>query len=516
MGFVWHVAVRYFRSTRADAHIRTLSRLTAGGLAVGTAALVLALAALAGFQDVLLDDLARHTPALQIELSGEGALGGAGADAAPTEAVRGLAELAAATNGVAGVQELLNARGWLADGDRPFAVEVLGYEKAPPPWIPIQAAPESGLPVPGLPGSGLIVPISVALRMGLAVGDNVRVVSPRPGLTPVGPRPRTRMLPVDLIYRSGRADEAADPVLMPLGQASALFARGDRRLDLTLAPATDPEDIAVFLRQGIDPAVATVTTRGQANRALLFVLRLEKGLVFSAVALIVAVASFALLAALSMVLSSKRSEVGVLAAMGAPPARLQRVFLLLGALLSVGGAGLGGALGAALAAFLDRYRVISTPSDVYVVDYVPFLVRGGDVLVVLAVTVLFTAAAALIGARQGQPSAPGRGDAERPHVISVAGVDKAYQDGAVRRHVLRGVDLEVARGETAAVVGPSGSGKSTLLNILGALDAPDAGSVRVAGVELTASRPSAPRRLPQPVPRLRLPVPSTAAGLHGA
>ncbi|MXX74332.1 MAG: ABC transporter ATP-binding protein [Holophagales bacterium] len=76
-------------------------------------------------------------------------------------------------------------------------------------------------------------------------------------------------------------------------------------------------------------------------------------------------------------------------------------------------------------------------------------------------------------------------------MIEAAGVTKAYQDGAVRRQVLRGVDLEVARGETAAIVGPSGSGKSTLLNILGALDTPDAGSVRVDGVDLTAARPSA-------------------------
>jgi len=187
---------------------------------------------------------------------------------------------------------------------------------------------------------------------------------------------------------------------MPLHRAAGLFAGGDRRLDLTLADGVDPEGIGAFLRPGIDPAEAPVTTWRQANRALLFVLRLEKGLVFSAVALIVAVASFALLAALSLVLSSKQSEVGVLSAMGASPARLQRVFLVLGALLSVGGASLGGAAGALLATFLDRYRVISTPSDVYVVDHVPFLVRSSDVVLVLATTVLFTAAAAVIGARK--------------------------------------------------------------------------------------------------------------------
>ena len=379
MGFVWHVALRYFRSTRADAHIRVLSSLTAGGLAVGTAALVLALAALSGFQNHLLRDLAQHTPALQVELGG-------GADGAAAS----LVDRVTAVDGVAAAQELLYARGWLADRTGVWAVEVVGYEKTPPAWIPVE---EAAVP-------GLIVPVFVALRMGLAVGGTARVVSPRPGLTPVGARPRMRTLPVAAIYDSGRAKYEDLPVLLPLEQAAALFAGGDRRLDLTLAPAADPEHVAADLRAEIPADEGTVTTWRQANRALLFVLRLEKGLVFSAVALIVAVAAFALLAALSLVLSSKRSEVGVLAAMGAPPARLQRLFLALGALLSVGGAGFGGAVGAGVAVLLDRFRVLSLPSDVYIVDYVPFLVRGRDVLVVVASTIVFTGAASLLSARR--------------------------------------------------------------------------------------------------------------------
>ena len=386
MGFVWHVALRYFRSTRADAHIRVLSSLTAGGLAVGTAALVLALAALSGFQNHLLADLARHTPALQLELAGSGARA---ADNAGEESAA-LVAWAAATNGVAEVQELLYARGWLAVGASVEQVEVLAFENAPPVWIPVEDRAVRGL----------IVPMAVAQKLGLAVGETVRVFSPRPGLTPLGPRPRTRTLPVAGIYRSDRADYEELPVLLPLGEAAALFASGDRRLDITLAPEAEPEQVAGFLREAVDPAHATVIGWREANRALLFVLRLEKSLVFSAVVLIVAVAAFALLASLSLVLSSKRSEVGALAAMGAPPARLQRIFLALGALLSVGGACLGGALGAGVATFLDRFRVISLPADVYIVEYVPFLVRGSDVLIVVASTVVFTGAASLLSARR--------------------------------------------------------------------------------------------------------------------
>ncbi len=391
MGFVWHVALRYFRSTRADAHIRVLSSLTAGGLAVGTAALILALAALSGFQHHLLEDLVRHRPALQVELAAgaESASGAAGSAAS-------LVDRVTAVDGVAAVQELLYARGWLVDRTGVAAVDVVGYEKALPAWIPA-----AGGAAPGLAAApGLIVPLSIALRMGLAVGGSARVVSPRSGLTPVGPRPRMRTLPVAAVYDSGRAEHEQLPVLLPLVQAAALFAGGDRRLDLTLAPGADPEAVAADLRAAMDAGEGTVTTWRQANRALLFVLRLEKGLVFSAVAMIVAVAAFALLAALSLVLSSKRSEVGVLAAMGAPPARLRRLFLVLGALLSIGGAGVGGALGAGAAALMDRFRVLSLPPDVYHVDYVPFLVRGWDVLVVLVSTVVFTGAASLLSARK--------------------------------------------------------------------------------------------------------------------
>jgi lipoprotein-releasing system ATP-binding protein len=66
-------------------------------------------------------------------------------------------------------------------------------------------------------------------------------------------------------------------------------------------------------------------------------------------------------------------------------------------------------------------------------------------------------------------------------VLSCDNVHKHFDDAGQRLAVLKGVDLEVAPGETVAIVGASGSGKTTLLQILGGLDLPSSGHVRIDG-----------------------------------
>jgi putative ABC transport system ATP-binding protein len=69
----------------------------------------------------------------------------------------------------------------------------------------------------------------------------------------------------------------------------------------------------------------------------------------------------------------------------------------------------------------------------------------------------------------------------------VRGLTKVYGSGAGEVHALRGVDLDVRRGETLVLLGPSGSGKSTLLNILGGLDRPTSGTVVFHGTDLATA-----------------------------
>ena len=77
------------------------------------------------------------------------------------------------------------------------------------------------------------------------------------------------------------------------------------------------------------------------------------------------------------------------------------------------------------------------------------------------------------------------GNTRENALIQVRNLDKKYVRGGEEIHVLQGLNLNVEEGEFVAFMGPSGSGKTTLLNLLGGLDVPSAGSITVAGDEVT-------------------------------
>jgi putative ABC transport system ATP-binding protein len=72
------------------------------------------------------------------------------------------------------------------------------------------------------------------------------------------------------------------------------------------------------------------------------------------------------------------------------------------------------------------------------------------------------------------------------YIVEALNVTKVYGSGEVSVHALRGVDLQMRRGEVLVIMGPSGSGKSTLLHLLGGIDVPTEGRVLLEGTDLAA------------------------------
>jgi putative ABC transport system ATP-binding protein len=86
------------------------------------------------------------------------------------------------------------------------------------------------------------------------------------------------------------------------------------------------------------------------------------------------------------------------------------------------------------------------------------------------------AALPLMGAMEDQP----------PFAFRTHGLTKVYGEGPTAVHALRGVDLEIPKGELVVLLGPSGSGKSTLLNIPGGIDRATSGAAYFEGEDLVA------------------------------
>lgn len=376
------LALRYFRSTRRDAFVTFLSAVAVGAIAVGVFALILSLAALSGFQNLLRSEVLARTPQIEVELP---------AGLAPEEREAAVAGLGA-VQGVEEVRPVVRGQGWIVHAGRAVPAELVGFTGDAPPAF---AGVERGT---GDRGPGLYLSRSLARAWGLdpALRPVVEVVSPRPTLTPAGPQPRIRSVPLAGTFESGQVAER-ERAALPLDVAESLLGSGRRRW-LVSAGGLEPSLGVARRLEATLPAGSRVEDWRELNRPLFFALRLERVFLFLGVSLIVVVASLALLADLALIIANKREDLGVLLTLGATPRVLRRAFLWLGALLAVLGTTLGSLLGVGAAVVLDRFRVLKIPGDVFFVDYIPFLVRPRDLSAILAVTMVLALASTLYAA----------------------------------------------------------------------------------------------------------------------
>ncbi|HEX6904358.1 MAG TPA: FtsX-like permease family protein [Thermoanaerobaculia bacterium] len=377
------IALRYLRSTRRDAFASFLSIVAAGGLALGVMALILSLAVISGFQEALRSELLGRTSQIEVELPPE----------ADAEAVR---DAVRKVEGVTLVQILVRGGGWVMEEGKVQPVELVGFDGRVPRSFPGAA---------GKP-EGLYIPAPLASRWGLDTlngvarpGQDLQVVSPRPTLSPLGPQPRIRTVPLAGTYEGGRTQEEKERVALPRRIAETLLGTAERRLDVEAEDLDEALDVAARL-PAVLPEGSEVRTWRDLNRPLLFALRLEKMVMFVAVSLIVLVASLALVADLALIISSKRPEIGMLGTIGATPADLRNAFVLLGGLVAGSGMLVGTVLGVGGAWAMDRYHLLPVPGRVYFLDYVPFLVEPWDLVVTLTLTFALALASSFYAAKR--------------------------------------------------------------------------------------------------------------------
>ena len=395
MPFEMQVALRYLLAKRRQVFISVISLVSTIGVTVGVAALVISLALMTGLQGELQDKILGSSAHVFVFKPA------AGIDDYVAEVAR-----IRAIPGVIGAAPAVMGRAMISGTGTPGFVAVKGVDPALEASVTdVAGALTDGTLSELVPATdddlpGIILGKDLAGQIGAMVGDTVTLTTPQGSLTPMGVMPRMRRFKVVGTFRLGLYDVDSTTGLVAIepGMRLAGVDRVDhievKVADIYAAPRMAEQMAADF---GPDYVTQDWT---DINQQLYSALMLEKIGMGIGIGLIVMVAALNIIASLILLVMEKTRDIAILKTMGASRRSIMMVFLLQGTIIGVIGTVLGAAAGTAIAVIADRYRLISIPSDVYQVSYLPFKVLPGDLVWVILGAVVVCFLATLYPSRQ--------------------------------------------------------------------------------------------------------------------
>ncbi len=371
------LALRYLGVRRRQTFISFISIISVLGVTVGVAALILALAGQNGLQRDIMDRILGANAHITVFAPPGASIEDPGALAGRLEAVEGVVATSPVCFERGLITSEMNSTGSAVfvkgiDPEREAAVTDIVDKFTSGSLGALSGTTPSGMPPIAL-GKDL------ARDLGVGLGDRVLVMVPRLNLNPFSVMPRSRTFEVAGILDSGFYDYDASWAHIDIGTARRLFALGEGAsvVQVRTRDLTRLEEV----RRAVSEAAGAgypVTDMIQMNRTFFGALKLEKLAIFLAISLIVVVAGLNIVSTLVLTVMGKVRDIGALMAMGATSRGVMRLYMTQGLLIGLIGTLLGSGLGLALAWWLDTYRIISLPAEVYFVPYIPFRVEVWD------------------------------------------------------------------------------------------------------------------------------------------
>lgn len=392
--FEVHIALRYLFARRRQAFISVISLVSTLGVIVGVMALVLALALMTGMQRELRNRILGATAHLFVWK--HGGISDYQAEAAKLRTVPGVTGAAPAVIGKALIssgrgEAFITLKG-IDPGLERSVTDIAGAMKSGT-LDALADDPEDGPP-------GIVIGADLAQTLGVVEGDEVTVLTPQGNLTPMGVYPRSRRARVVGRFSLGlyEFDSAYGLVSLPLAR---------RMLDRTEVDVIELRIDDIYRAGEVSAAIPAALgtayfsqTWAELNRALFQALWLEKMAISITIGLIVMVAALNIVASLVLLVMEKSPDIAILKTMGAPSRSIMAVFMLQGLVIGAVGTLIGASLGYAVATVLDRYQLIRVPMDVYQIAYVPFVIEGSDLAVVVAMALAICFVATIYPSRQ--------------------------------------------------------------------------------------------------------------------
>ncbi len=395
--FAWVVARRYLTARRKQAFISLISGVSVLGVAVGVAALIIALALMTGLQREMRDRIISSAAHLYIYK-----LGVQWSDTIEKDKAAILA-----TPGVTGVSPAVMGKGLLkASGGGSAFVTIKGVDVTGEPTVTSildgMRAGSFGALANRSPEQldGIILGADLATSLGAHLGDHLSLITPDGPITPYGQMTGRRNFEVVGTFQMGLYELDSSYALINLPVAIEFLRKQEPDLlqarvhEMFKAP-----EIGAAVRQRLGAAYS-VENWTEMNKSLYSALVLEKVAIGLTIGLVVLVAALNIVASLVLLVMEKTRDIAILRTMGAPARAIRLIFMLQGLVIGVVGTATGAVLGLGLSFLADRYHWLKLPGDVYQITHVPFRVEPLDVTLVLVSAIVVCWIATIYPARR--------------------------------------------------------------------------------------------------------------------
>ena len=397
------IAWRYLRSRRGSQLLSLISIIAMGGVVVGVSALILVLGVMNGLQKDLRDKILIGSPDLRVLTVGD--------DLTMTDWEATLTKVRRQAGVVSAEPFVLKDALITKGNDYAEPVKVVGLPAAvpgSPDVTQIRQYARSGdftFRAPDDSLKGIVIGQRLAERLNAWPGQ-VLVLATVPGRLQMssalgGFMPTIRRYVVTGVFETGMYEYDSGYAYMELSAAQDLAGLGARvtGIDVRTPDRWRASVVAEQLATILGFPYRTIDWQEQ-NRSLFSALKLEKLAMFVILLLIVLVAAFNIVSTLTMVVTDKTREIGILKAMGMPAASIRRIFLWQGAAIGFVGTSIGVVIGLLCAWALTRFKLIALDPQVYFIDRLPIQIAITDVIWIVGASLGIAMLATLWPARQ--------------------------------------------------------------------------------------------------------------------
>ena len=399
-----HIAWRYLRSRRGSRLLSLISVIAIGGVIVGVSALILIIGVMNGLQKDLREKILIGSPDVRILTFGEDlSMKGWDTVVARAEAIDGVVAAAPFVHTQAGIF----ARSNYAEGVYVMGIVPSDSSSREHDVTSIRTTATGGnFTFSDAHGgrNGVVLGNRLASRLNVVVADSVTLMSL--GSTKISPVtgtlvPNIRKYEVTGLFETGMYEYDNAYVIMALPAAQDLAQMGEAvtGVEVKTVDRWEAPRLASVLADTLGFPFRTMDWQ-QQNSSLFQALRLEKLGMAVILLLIVLVAAFNIVSTLTMVVTDKTREIGILKAMGMSARSIRRIFLAQGVVIGLVGTMTGLVLGLIGAMALDKYRLIRLDPSVYFIDHLPVDMQWLDVVLIVAASLAIAAIATLYPARQ--------------------------------------------------------------------------------------------------------------------